>query len=131
MWQYTELLTAALQWLYWACIGRWMWDVFRHGPAGLGFWASVPDQDMCARLASNTRSADWLEFDLVTPTRACTELIHRSFHSFAVIVHAALYVVLLITVARAISACFARRYCAPALALRICYDRIENKAHIA
>ena len=115
MWDFA----ACFQYLYWSLIGKWLWDVFRHGPASLGCWASAADHDMCARIAVGTRSIDWLQFDLVTPTQACTDLIARSFHSFSVVVHSVLYVCVVFYVCKSLAQCAHQRHFARVLALEL------------
>ena len=107
------------QWLYWSFIGKWLWDLFRHGPASLGCWASAADHDVCARIATGTRSVDWLEYDVFTPTHACTDLIQRSFYSFSVVVHSALYVCAIVCACRALAHVLHQRNFARTLALEL------------
>ena len=119
MWSVLAMFNALGEWMYWCFVGKWLWDFFRHGPAALGCWASAPDQDVCARIAGGTRSADWLEFDLVTPTRACTELIQRTYTSFGVAVHSGLYVLAVVCACRVLAVVAHQRHFARVLALEL------------
>jgi hypothetical protein len=70
---------------YWYLVGQWAWNLYRYGPSTF-FWAGIDNEDMCARLSPGSQSRDW-----VNSTR-CTELILRSYESFAVTVHTCIYV---------------------------------------
>jgi hypothetical protein len=79
-----------LQALSWHLFGKWMWDVFRHGPAVFGGWAGLADEEVCARIASNTHASDWMTAG--RPSDTCTAMLSRAFAAFCVPLHTLLYV---------------------------------------
>lgn len=84
--------------VYWAVMGTWLWNLYRHGPhlTSWGFWAGMADEEVCAKLSSGSQVKDWLDGGLL-PTSRCTDMISRSFHSFTVSVHSVLYLYVLYT----------------------------------
>ena len=98
---------AACASVYWALIGRWLWNLFRHGPqlGSWGFWAGMEDAEVCARLSPGSQVSDWL----VLPGR-CASLIDRHFQAFLVAVHTTLYIMLCITALRTVLRHWERRH---------------------
>ena len=80
--------------LYEFGIGRWLWDLYRNGPMFLGFWGGLGDAEVCARLSGNSNASDWILFNTVT--RACENMIQRSFRGLSVTVNAIMYVTCII-----------------------------------
>lgn len=74
-------------------IGRWVWAVFREGPAWAGGWSGLSDADMCARLAPSSQVGDWLVGDDLNAVSArCMQMIGRAHGAYACAVHTLLYV---------------------------------------
>lgn len=70
--------------------------LFRHGPFALGFWKGLSDADICARIAHNSETADWLSPN-GSVTAACLNMIEREFRSTNAIVVVLLYAGCLVT----------------------------------
>ena len=92
----------AAAYLHWCVLGKWLWDLFRFGPrlTASGFWAGLPDEDVCALLAPGTRVADWTVAATGMPSSGCEALVFRSFQSFLVLVHTILYITVLVCASR-------------------------------
>ena len=88
--------------LHWALVDRWLWELFRNGPALLGFCAGARDEDVCARLAPGSSSADWIALDGLTSI-GCRALIERSYNSVLAVVHVLLYVCAVVSCFRIVS----------------------------
>jgi hypothetical protein len=78
------------QFLHWHMFGKWLWDVFRHGPAFMGGWMGLADEEVCARIATNTHTADWVLAG--RPSEACIAMLDRAFHAYCVPAYTLLYV---------------------------------------
>ena len=55
----------------------------------MGGWTGLADEDVCARLATNTHAADWTVAG--RPSEACTAMLGRAFHAFCIPAHTLLY----------------------------------------
>jgi len=84
--------------VHWATVGSWMWNLYRNGPqlTSWGFWAGMADEEVCARLSYGSQARDWMD-DGMGPAARCQALILRSFASFSVVVHSAMYMFLVYT----------------------------------
>lgn len=91
-------------------VGRWLWMLFRHGPLALGFWKGLSDQDICARIARNSETSDWVNPATGAVTSPCENMIDREFESFVVVVHSAIYVVTILLTVSAL-----KQYCSTRL----------------
>ena len=85
------MIHAVLSKLSYIFVGMPMYAVFRHGPAWAGCWQGKPDEDICADL-TNTDAAFW-----TVNEGQCSDIIHKKFNSFYVVVSAATYVYFLFT----------------------------------
>lgn len=97
----TSILRDVSAAVYDAVLGRWLWQLFRHGPLWLGCWSGLPDVDVCSRLAGASAASDWHAASYSTmPSARCTELIQRTFMAYVTLVHTALYAICLYAVVR-------------------------------
>ena len=102
---------------------------FRNGPmvTSFGFWAGLPDEDVCAHLAVGTRTSDWLAPSRDMPTHGCTTMIQRSFQSFCAVIHVGLYVALLWLILSAVCQRRARAQFAARLAKEFVHSLQEQQ----
>ena len=82
--------------LYHVFIGRWVWALFREGPAWAGGWSGLPEADMCARMAPASEAFDWLAADGHTVAARCLHMVARAHRAYTCVVHTALYALALL-----------------------------------
>jgi hypothetical protein len=112
--------------LYDIFIGRWLWMLFRHGPLALGFWKGLSDQDICARIARNSESSDWVNPATGEATRPCENMIEREFDSFVVVIHSVMYVVTILLTVSAL-----KQYCSAKLKARAKTHAYAKAIHLS
>lgn len=100
-----------MEYLYDALLGRWLWRLFRHGPALLGFWEGMGDADICARMSRTSEVMDWVNGS-GDATAACVAMIRRRFGALEVVAQTALYAVTVYVAVTAAAQCV-RAYLSP------------------